>query len=86
MCHPAGTSRPATSDGTGSPPARTTCQYKGQAHYWTVDGTDPPLPVWSYPEPLPEAASLAGLIGIRDDDPAVQLQISNAPARRKNPG
>jgi uncharacterized protein (DUF427 family) len=47
----------------------TTCQYKGQAHYWTVDGTDPPLPVWSYPEPLPEAASLAGLIGIPDDDP-----------------
>ena len=30
-------------------PHHTTCQYKGQACYWTVDGTDPPLQVWSYP-------------------------------------
>jgi len=67
-------------------PHHTTCQYKGQACYWTVDGTDPPLPVWSYLEPLPEAASLAGLIGITDDDPAVQLLIDDSPARRKNAG
>jgi uncharacterized protein (DUF427 family) len=67
-------------------PHHTTCQYKGQACYWTVDGTDPPLPVWSYPEPLPEAASLAGLIGIPDGDPAVQLLISDAPAHHKNAG
>jgi uncharacterized protein (DUF427 family) len=59
-------------------PHHTTCQYKGQACYWTVDGTDPPLPVWSYLEPLPEVASLAGLIGIPDDDPAVQLLIGGA--------
>src|SRR6266571_6306289 len=58
-CHPAGTSRLATSDGTGSPTARTTCQYKGLAHYWTVDDTEPPLSVWSYLEPLPETASLS---------------------------
>jgi hypothetical protein len=51
-----------------------------------VDGTDPPLPVWSYPEPLPEAASLAGLIGIPDDDPAVQLLINDATAHHKNAG
>ena len=30
------------------------------------------------------AAGLAGLIGIPDDNPAVQLLISNAPAHRKN--
>jgi uncharacterized protein (DUF427 family) len=30
-------------------PHHTTCQYKGQACYWTVDGTDPPLQLWSYP-------------------------------------
>ena len=50
---------------------------------------DEELPVYgmpSYPEPLPETASLAGLIGIPDDDPAVQLLIDDAPARRKNVG
>ncbi|MEU4497533.1 DUF427 domain-containing protein [Streptomyces sp. NPDC023998] len=57
-------------------PRRTTCQYKGEAHYWTVDGTDPPVQVWSYTEPLPEAAGLAGLLGIADDDPAVSLLVS----------
>lgn len=67
-------------------PHHTTCQYKGQACYWTVDGTEPPLPVWSYAEPLPEAASLAGLIGIPGDDPAVQLLINDSPARHKNAG
>lgn len=36
--------------------------------------------MWSYLEPLPKAASLSGLIGIPDDDPAVQLLI-NAVAR-----
>lgn len=44
------------------------------------------LPVWSYPEPLPEAASLAGLTGIPDDDPAVQLLINDASAHHKNAG
>ena len=53
-----------------------------------LDGrrTNPPLQVRSCPEPLPEAASLAGLIGIPDDDPAVQLLINDAPARHKNVG
>ena len=64
----------------------TTCHYKGQACYWTVDGTNPPLPVWSYLQPLSEAGSLAGLIGIPDDDPAVQLLINDSPARHTNAG
>jgi hypothetical protein len=42
--------------------------------------------VWSYPEPLPEAAGLAGLIGTPDDDPAVQLLINDGPARHENAG
>ena len=67
-------------------PHHTTCQYKGQACYWTVDGTNPPLPVWSYLQPLSEAGSLAGLIGIPDDDPAVQLLINDSPARHTNAG
>ena len=29
-------------------PQHTTCHYKGQACYWTVNGTNPPLPVWGY--------------------------------------
>ena len=67
-------------------PHHTTCQYKGQACYWTVDGTNPPLPAWSYLQPLSEAGSLAGLIGIPDDDPAVQLLINDSPARHTNAG
>ncbi|HET9143419.1 DUF427 domain-containing protein [Actinophytocola sp.] len=55
-------------------PRRTVCQYKGTAHYWTIDHTHPPLLVWSYPEPLPETAALAGLVSILDDDPGVDLR------------
>ena len=49
-------------------------------------GTNPPLQVWSYLQPLSEAGSLAGLIGIPDDDPAVQLLINDSPARHTNAG
>lgn len=43
---------------------RTTCPWKGQAHYWSVDdgrqrGTDV---AWSYPEPLPAARQIAGRV------------------------
>ena len=51
-----------------------------------LDGTNPPLPVWSYLQPLSEAACLAGLIGIPDDDPAVHLLINDSPARHTNAG
>jgi uncharacterized protein (DUF427 family) len=64
-------------------PQRTICQYKGEAHYWTVEGTDPPIYVWSYPEPMPEAATLSGLIGIASEDPAVELLVSSAPTQSK---
>lgn len=44
-------------------PTRTVCPYKGAASYWsaTVDGTAHRDLVWAYPQPLPEAARLAGL-------------------------
>jgi uncharacterized protein (DUF427 family) len=58
-------------------PHRTTCQYKGTAHYWTVDHTNPPVNVWSYPEPLPEAASLAGLISVITEQPGVDLHVNS---------
>lgn len=43
---------------------RTTCPWKGQAHYWSVDdgqrrGADV---AWSYPEPLPAAVEIAGRV------------------------
>ena len=40
----------------------TGCPYKGFASYWTVtiDGTEHPDIVWSYPTPLEEATRVAG--------------------------
>ncbi|MCB2176943.1 MAG: DUF427 domain-containing protein [Actinomycetales bacterium] len=43
---------------------RSTCGWKGQARYWSVDdgsrrGTDV---AWSYPEPLPAAGQIAGRV------------------------
>jgi uncharacterized protein (DUF427 family) len=32
------------------------CAYKGQASYWSLEGEDDP--VWSYPEPLRDAAEV----------------------------
>jgi uncharacterized protein (DUF427 family) len=58
-------------------PHRTTCQYKGTAHYWTVDDTDPPVTVWSYPEPLPETATLAGLVSIIHEFQTVELRVDS---------
>jgi uncharacterized protein (DUF427 family) len=60
-------------------PLHTVCQYKGTAHYWTIDHTDPPTTVWSYPEPLPETAALAGLISIIPEHPAVELRVDTEP-------
>ena len=43
---------------------RTGCPYKGFARYWNVEveGEVHENLVWSYPEPLPEAAPVAGLL------------------------
>ncbi|HTF12594.1 MAG TPA: DUF427 domain-containing protein [Asanoa sp.] len=41
------------------------CPYKGQASYWSTDARA--NVVWSYPEPLPDAAELAGLVAFYDD-------------------
>jgi uncharacterized protein (DUF427 family) len=37
---------------------KTFCAYKGQASYWSLEGEDDV--VWSYPEPLRDAADVAG--------------------------
>lgn len=42
----------------------TTCPFKGEASYWSVhvDGEALPDLVWSYPEPIPEAEQIGGLL------------------------
>ena len=42
----------------------TTCPFKGEASYWslTLDGTTHDGIVWSYPEPIPGAEGIAGLL------------------------
>jgi uncharacterized protein (DUF427 family) len=43
---------------------RTTCPFKGEASYWSVDldGEAYPDLVWSYADPIPAAADIAGLV------------------------
>jgi uncharacterized protein (DUF427 family) len=53
----------------------TTCAYKGAAHYWGApgdagDGVDI---AWSYPEPLPEAVEITGMIAFFDERVDVTL-------------
>jgi len=42
----------------------TTCPFKGEASYWSaeVDGQVHRDIVWSYPDPIPAAADIAGLL------------------------
>jgi uncharacterized protein (DUF427 family) len=42
----------------------TACPYKGTARYWTarIGGQEYPDIVWSYPDPIPECAKIAGLL------------------------
>jgi uncharacterized protein (DUF427 family) len=43
---------------------RTTCPFKGEASYWAIDldGVVRPDLVWSYDDPIPAAAGIAGLL------------------------
>ena len=48
----------------GPTETRTTCPFKGEASYWSVDldGEVYPDLVWSYDDPIPAAADIAGLL------------------------
>jgi uncharacterized protein (DUF427 family) len=49
---------------------RTRCPYKGEASYWSVrlpDGGELTDAVWSYPDPLPESARIAGGLSFLHD-------------------
>lgn len=45
-------------------PDRSRCEWKGEARYWSVTAPEGTLLAvgWSYPEPFPEFASLAGYL------------------------
>jgi uncharacterized protein (DUF427 family) len=48
---------------------RTRCAYKGEASYWSFDaaGRRHDDLAWTYEQPLPDAAALAGLVAFFDD-------------------
>ena len=65
------------------PSARqTTCPFKGQASYWSVQVGDEIHEnlVWSYPTPIPDAAAIAGLLCFYND--RVALTVTPTPATR----
>ncbi len=45
-------------------PYRTTCPWKGEAHYYdlVVDGARNPGAAWYYPDPKPAAAAIKGRV------------------------
>lgn len=47
----------------------TSCPFKGQASYWSVDidGTSHDGAVWGYEEPLDSASAIAGLVSFDPD-------------------
>jgi uncharacterized protein (DUF427 family) len=64
---------------TGS---QTTCPFKGQARYWSAraGGEVHEDIVWSYPEPIPAAAQIAGLMCFYNE--RVELTVGAAAGER----
>jgi uncharacterized protein (DUF427 family) len=54
-------------------PERTVCPFKGQAVCWRAAGRDGPGIAWSYPEPFPEVARLAGYVAFDQDEVRVAI-------------
>src|SRR5262245_5605142 len=53
----------------------TICPFKGEADYWTLRASDPPLQnvVWAYRKPLEQVAGLAGYVAFYADRLEVEL-------------
>lgn len=51
----------------------TVCPFKGETIYWRAAGGDGPGVAWSYPEPFPQVARLAGYVAF--DQEAVDVRI-----------
>ena len=58
-------------------PARTTCQYKGEATYFRVRDSD--VRLWTYRHPDPEAAAIAGHLAAAGEDPGVHITVDGVP-------
>jgi acyl-CoA thioesterase II len=54
---------------------RTVCPFKGEADYWTLAASDPPLEnvVWAYRKPFAQVAGLAGYVAFYTDRLEVEL-------------
>jgi uncharacterized protein (DUF427 family) len=61
----------------------THCPFKGQPVHWRLVGTDGPDLAWSYEEPFPEVARIAGYIAFYQD--RVSVELGQAPRREKRP-
>ena len=63
----------------------TTCPFKGQASYWSVDvgGTVHDDLVWSYEAPIPAAQGIAGLMSFYND--RVEVAVGDAADRGATP-
>jgi uncharacterized protein (DUF427 family) len=59
---------------------RTYCPFKGEASYWSLDGIE--NVAWSYEQPLPGAAAVAGLVAFWDH--LVEVTFDGVP--RERPG
>jgi len=62
----------------------THCPFKGHASHWRVAGTDGPDVAWSYEDPFPEVARIAGYIAFYQDRVHVEIgQASLHPLARE---
>jgi uncharacterized protein (DUF427 family)/acyl-CoA thioesterase len=54
----------------------TVCPFKGEASYWTLTATDPPLAdvVWTYRDPFEEVAGIAGHVCFYQDRVDIELE------------
>jgi uncharacterized protein (DUF427 family) len=52
---------------------RTVCPFKGQAVYWRAAGSEGSGIAWSYPEPFPQVARLAGYVAFDQDEVRVTI-------------
>jgi uncharacterized protein (DUF427 family) len=59
---------------------RTNCPYKGEAAYFSVNGHEDLL--WTYEDPLPDAAALAGLVAFWDE----RVDVFVDGVQRERPG
>jgi uncharacterized protein (DUF427 family) len=57
----------------------TTCPFKGEASYWSVEvgGKVYDALIWSYPTPIPSAAAIAGMMSFYPD--RTQLFVDGKP-------